>query len=52
MLQLGIPDFFIEHGSRETVLLAARLDASAVSDRIERWWRLQSRDHLRSAAGA
>jgi deoxyxylulose-5-phosphate synthase len=52
MLQLGIPDFFIEHGSRETCLLAARLDASAVSDRIERWWRLQSRDHLRSAAGA
>jgi 1-deoxy-D-xylulose-5-phosphate synthase len=37
-LQLGIPDRFIEHGSRESCLAAAGLDAAGSSARIERWW--------------
>jgi 1-deoxy-D-xylulose-5-phosphate synthase len=52
MLQRGIPDRFIEHGTRETCLLAAGLDASALSDGIERWWRLQNWEPLRATAGA
>ena len=38
LLQLGIPDRFIEHGSRESCLAAARLDARGSGDSIERWW--------------
>ncbi len=38
MLQLGIPDRFIEHGSRESCLVAAGLDAAALTARIEEWW--------------
>jgi len=49
LLQLGIPHRFIEHGSRESCLAAARLDAAGLSDSIERWW-LQH-EPLRSAAG-
>ena len=37
-LQLGIPDQFIEHGSRESCLAAAGLDAAGLSASIERWW--------------
>ncbi len=39
MLQLGIPDRFIEHGSREDCINAAGLDAPALEGRILRWWR-------------
>jgi 1-deoxy-D-xylulose-5-phosphate synthase len=49
LLQLGIPDRFIEHGSRERCLAAARLDAAGLNDSIERWW--MQRDQVRSAAG-
>ncbi|HET7757223.1 MAG TPA: 1-deoxy-D-xylulose-5-phosphate synthase [Steroidobacteraceae bacterium] len=49
LLQLGIPDRFIEHGSRESCLAAARLDATGLSDSIERWWTLHQ--PMRSAAG-
>jgi len=49
LLQLGIPDRFIEHGSRDTCLAAAGLDAPGLSSSIERWWGLQSRERLRSA---
>jgi 1-deoxy-D-xylulose-5-phosphate synthase len=52
LLQLGIPDRFIEHGTRESCLAAARLDASGLGDSIERWWRLLQPEPLRSAAGA
>ena len=51
LLQLGIPDRFIGHGSRETCLAAARLDAAGVSDSIERWCERQGREPVRSAAG-
>jgi 1-deoxy-D-xylulose-5-phosphate synthase len=37
-LQLGIPDRFIEHGSRESCLAAAGLDTAGLRARIESWW--------------
>jgi 1-deoxy-D-xylulose-5-phosphate synthase len=52
LLQLGIPDRFTEHGSRESCLAAARLDAVGLRDRIERWWMLQQPEKLRSAVAA
>ena len=52
LLQLGIPDRFIEHGSREGCLAAAGLDAAGLAASIERWWALQSHARLRSAGGA
>jgi 1-deoxy-D-xylulose-5-phosphate synthase len=48
LLQLGIPDRFIEHGSRDTCLAAAGLDAPGLSSSIERWWGLQARERGRS----
>jgi 1-deoxy-D-xylulose-5-phosphate synthase len=51
LLQLGIPDRFIEHGSRDSCLVAAGLDAAGLSASIERWWALQPRECLRSASG-
>jgi 1-deoxy-D-xylulose-5-phosphate synthase len=41
LLNIGIPDHFIEHGSREDCLVAAGLDATAVRRRIAEWWRSQ-----------
>jgi 1-deoxy-D-xylulose-5-phosphate synthase len=52
LLQLGIPDRFIEHGSREDCLAATGLDARGLLDRIERWWSLHSVQRVRSVAGA
>ncbi len=49
LLQLGIPDRFIEHGSRDSCLAAAGLDAGGLSSSIERWWGLQIRERIRSA---
>src|SRR5690349_7670341 len=37
-LTLGIPDHFIEHGSREDCLVQAELDQASLSAAIERWW--------------
>jgi 1-deoxy-D-xylulose-5-phosphate synthase len=37
LLQLGIPDQFIEHGSREQCLAAAGLDAAGLATAVERW---------------
>src|SRR5882724_10406003 len=51
LLQLGIPDRFIEHGSRDSCLVAAGLDTAGLSASIERWWTPQSRECLRSASG-
>jgi 1-deoxy-D-xylulose-5-phosphate synthase len=50
LLQLGIPDRFIAHGSREGCLAAAGLDAAGLRASIERWWALQSRERMRSAS--
>jgi 1-deoxy-D-xylulose-5-phosphate synthase len=52
LLRLGIPDQFIEHGSRESNLAAAGLDAAGLSASIERWWALQSQELRRAAGGA
>jgi 1-deoxy-D-xylulose-5-phosphate synthase len=41
MLQLGIPDRFIEHGSRDSCLKAAGLDLASLTASIERWWEPQ-----------
>jgi 1-deoxy-D-xylulose-5-phosphate synthase len=37
-LTLGIPDRFIEHGSREDCLVQAELDQLSLSAAVERWW--------------
>jgi 1-deoxy-D-xylulose-5-phosphate synthase len=51
-LTLGIPDRFIEHGSREGCLAAAGLDAASLRASIERWWALHGPGRLRSAGGS
>ena len=38
VLQLGLPDRFIEHGSRADNLVAAGLDPAGIAAAIERWW--------------
>jgi len=50
LLQLGIPDRFIEHGSRDTCLTAAGLDLAGLSASVERWWALQPHERIRSAS--
>jgi 1-deoxy-D-xylulose-5-phosphate synthase len=39
VLQIGVPDGFVEHGSREDNLAAAGLDAASVRAAIEHFWR-------------
>lgn len=43
MLNIGIPDEFIEHGSRADCLAAARLDAASLESTISQWWRVTKR---------
>ena len=52
LLQIGIPDRFIEHGSRDSCLAAAGLDAQSLSATVERWWSLQPHDRIRSVGSA
>jgi 1-deoxy-D-xylulose-5-phosphate synthase len=47
VLNLGIPDRFIEHGSREQCLTAAGLDLPSIETAINHWWRVPA-----MAAGA
>ncbi|WP_129642931.1 1-deoxy-D-xylulose-5-phosphate synthase [Peristeroidobacter agariperforans] len=42
-LNLGIPDRFMEHGSREDCLAAAGLDLASVESAITRWWHGEKR---------
>src|SRR5580658_7082558 len=51
-LHIGIPDRFIEHGTRDTCLKAAGLDAAGLTGSIERWWNLRPPERIRSAGGA
>jgi 1-deoxy-D-xylulose-5-phosphate synthase len=51
LLQLGIPDIFIEHGSRDSCLAAAGLDLAGLTARVERWWALQTQERVRSVSG-
>ncbi len=52
LLQLGIPDEFIEHGSRDTCLAAAGLDLAGLTASVEKWWSSQSQARMRSVKGA
>ena len=38
---IGIPDRFIEHGSRDDCLAAAGLDAASLARNVTQWWRAQ-----------
>jgi 1-deoxy-D-xylulose-5-phosphate synthase len=51
LLQLGIPDRFIEHGSRDSGLAAAGLDSAGLAASVERWWALQAPERKRSVGG-
>src|SRR6202158_1742185 len=48
MLHIGIPDRFIEHGSRDTCLAAAGLDAAGLAASVEQWWALHTQERIRS----
>src|SRR6202050_910935 len=47
-LHLGIPDRFIEHGTRDTCLAAAGLDLAGLSASVDEWWALKTTERLRS----
>jgi 1-deoxy-D-xylulose-5-phosphate synthase len=52
LLHIGIPDRFIEHGSRETCLAAAGLDHAGLTASIEQWWALHTQEErIRSVSG-
>jgi 1-deoxy-D-xylulose-5-phosphate synthase len=42
VLQIGVPDGFVEHGTREDNLATAGLDAAAVRQAIDSFWRRQA----------
>jgi 1-deoxy-D-xylulose-5-phosphate synthase len=48
---VGIPDRFIEHGSRNDCLAAAGLDPAGIARQVEPWWQ-ELRGTPRRAAGA
>jgi 1-deoxy-D-xylulose-5-phosphate synthase len=52
LLHLGIPDRFIEHGSREECLEEAGLDFASLLATVEHWWGVQNPERARSAGGA
>jgi 1-deoxy-D-xylulose-5-phosphate synthase len=47
LLHLGIPDRFIEHGSRDTCLAAAGLDLAGLNLSVDRWWTPQIQERIR-----
>jgi 1-deoxy-D-xylulose-5-phosphate synthase len=49
VLQVGVPDAFVEHGSRDDNLAAAGLDPAALRAGIERFWRGQGIARARPA---
>ncbi len=50
-LQIGIPDFYIGHGSREECLRDAGLDSASILQRISQWWQAQP-SQLKSGVAA
>ena len=51
-LHVGIPDRFIEHGTRDTCLARAGLDLAGLSASVEQWWALQRQARIRSVSSA
>ena len=51
LLHIGIPDRFVEHGSRDTCLAAAGLDLAGLNSSVDRWWTPQAQDRMRSVSG-
>jgi 1-deoxy-D-xylulose-5-phosphate synthase len=51
-LHVGIPDRFIEHGTRDTCLVRAGLDLTGLGAQVETWWALQSQARIRSVSSA
>jgi 1-deoxy-D-xylulose-5-phosphate synthase len=52
LLHVGIPDRFIEHGSREECLAMAGLDAASIRQRISEWWHALQRAPTAASGGA
>jgi 1-deoxy-D-xylulose-5-phosphate synthase len=52
MLHIGIPDRFIEHGTRDTCLARAGLDLAGLTTQVEKWWTPQSQARMRSVSSA
>jgi 1-deoxy-D-xylulose-5-phosphate synthase len=52
LLHIGIPDRYIEHGTRDTCLARAGLDLSGLNAQVDRWWAQHSKTTMRSASGA
>ncbi len=48
ILHIGIPDRFVEHGTRESCLAEAGLDLAGLSSSVETWWALQTPERIRS----
>src|SRR5690606_4460168 len=51
-LMIGIPDRFVEHGTRDDCLEMAGLDAAGIRTRIGRWWHALRDDHAIAQGGA
>ncbi len=49
VLQIGVPDGFVEHGTREDNLAAAGLDDAGIRARIDRFWREPAMSRARPA---
>jgi 1-deoxy-D-xylulose-5-phosphate synthase len=50
-LLVGIPDRFIEHGSRDDCLAAAGLDPAGITRTIEGWWAAENSGRARLVGG-
>ena len=50
-LHIGIPDFYLGHGSREECLRDAGLDTASILQRISQWWQAQP-SQLKTGAAA
>jgi 1-deoxy-D-xylulose-5-phosphate synthase len=50
-LHIGIPDRFIEHGTRDSCLAEAGLDLAGLSSSVESWWALQTPERIRTVRG-
>src|SRR6187399_1954648 len=48
-LALGIPDRFVEHGSREECLAQAELDTVSLEAAVRRWWEHQSVSKMKAS---